>query len=222
RACVLDGMIRRWTFTTTWIRANECPTSRRTSVFLSATERATRVDWSFETWAIPTGLRLTAQGSRVQQPWADRRTPFGVTAPSSSFAIQRKYPHSAALGPKRNSPLQHHQQPVRKADQKVNVNPYPQHPRYHPDEAKRVEIGYREGAAYDREISFVPIPERRGRSLPPNTPADNRSNILALLDRGLSDARQQRWVPPCAKEIATRRDDRCGVSNCEYVGMTGH
>ena len=42
------------------------------------------------------------------------------------FAIQRENPHTAALGPERDAPLQHHQQPVRKTNQKIDVNPNPQ------------------------------------------------------------------------------------------------
>src|SRR5689334_5191156 len=99
----------------------------------------------------------------------------------SSF-LSWKDPHLPTFGQKSQHPLQHDEEPVRKADQEIDVHARPDNPRRKSGEAEHAQIGERIRAARDREIAFVPVPEWRRRRLSRHASSNQGRHIPASLN----------------------------------------
>src|SRR5262245_21438104 len=94
-----------------------------------------------------------------------------------------KNPNPASLSDKRYRPLQHHQQPIRKSNQKIDVNSCPQKPRCAPCEVYVLEVSHSKRPAHDRQISLVPVPERLRGALAVDSAPDEARDVPPALDR---------------------------------------
>jgi len=78
-------------------------------------------------------------------------------------------------------------------------------------------------AAYDREIPFVPVPEWLRRRALLCTTANHIGNIFALLDRRLSDSREDHLTRRFdTQQIARRSNDVGSVTYYEDIWMPWH
>ena len=71
-----------------------------------------------------------------------------------------KNPNLASLRDEPYRPLQRPQQPIRKPNQKIDVDSCPQKPRSEPSEAHVLEVRHGKRPAHDCHISLVPVQER--------------------------------------------------------------
>jgi len=131
--------------------------------------------------------------------------------------------NSPAVGEVGDGPLEHHEQPIAKTDEKEDVDAQPQQPGEQTGEAEHLQIGDGEGAADDGKVALIRVAKRRGRRQILHSTLDNPGDILALLDRGCCQPREWPRLPLLdAKEVADRRDDRSGVADNEQLRVAGN
>jgi hypothetical protein len=99
----------------------------------------------------------------------------------------------------------------------------PKDPSGETPEFYKPQVGYSIRPAYDGEIALVPIPEWFGFPASSYTTTNDISNVLTLLDGGLSYSwHHHRIFRFSAQQISRRSNDISCVADCEDFWMSRH
>jgi len=99
----------------------------------------------------------------------------------------------------------------------------PQNPCRESRELCKTQVGHCICPPYDSEITLIPIPKWLRRPVSDHTVPNDTSDVLALLDSGLSYPRHHHGTFRLdAQQISNRSNHMSGVANCKNFRMSGN